>query len=215
MPSNLKSYDVFISYRRKLDTSTARLLYRELENLGYRVFLDVETLGPGPYGPAIMKYIERATNFVLIVSPGTLKRCANKEDWLGIEIARAIELKQKNNKRQIVPLRMPELIWPPDEKLPETIASIPAYQSIPYSDEYFSGMMDKLAKFLGEPEQEKPVPPPPPPELDTPLQTIGTHVIPTLVKAATVIAAPVLAAPVLAAAAKHLLSSREKGEPEE
>lgn len=40
----MKKYDIFISYRRNGGEFTAKTLRDKLEDLGYRVFFDVESL---------------------------------------------------------------------------------------------------------------------------------------------------------------------------
>ncbi len=60
--------DVFISYRREGGSTAARLLYEVLKTKKITGFMDVETLTRGDYEASILAHIEKARNFVLIVS---------------------------------------------------------------------------------------------------------------------------------------------------
>ncbi|CAM5210810.1 toll/interleukin-1 receptor domain-containing protein [Alishewanella longhuensis] len=65
--------DIFISYRRQGGATVAALLYRELEARGFQVFMDTVKLKTGDYEKAILKYINSAENFILLVSDGVFK----------------------------------------------------------------------------------------------------------------------------------------------
>lgn len=61
--------DFFISYRRADGGTTARLLHEMLKSRGLTGFIDVETLGKGDYKEGIAKNIEKARNFIIVISP--------------------------------------------------------------------------------------------------------------------------------------------------
>ena len=44
-----EQYQIFISYRRDGSDAHARIIYDKLKNLGYRVFLDFESLFSGGF----------------------------------------------------------------------------------------------------------------------------------------------------------------------
>lgn len=136
---------VFISYRREDGSQTARLLRAELKQRGFRTFLDVDDLRPGHFDEALLRQIDSAPNFLLILSPHSLDRCRNDRDWLRREIAHAIE-----TNRNIVPVIMPGFEFPDSDGLPDDIASLPLHHGIPYSHDFFDAMMEKLGGYLSE-----------------------------------------------------------------
>ena len=77
-----KKYDIFLSYRRDGGESTARILRDQLTQRGYRVFLDVEALASGAFDAGLFSVIDECTDFLLILSPGSLERCAQEDDWV-------------------------------------------------------------------------------------------------------------------------------------
>lgn len=81
-------YDIFISYRREGGAQYARILKAELEKRGYRgrVFLDYDELRDGKFDSRIMAAIDSARVFIFILSPGSLDRCCNADDWVRQEI---------------------------------------------------------------------------------------------------------------------------------
>lgn len=86
------AYDIFISYRRKgAGAGVAGELQSKLENLGYKVFLDVDKIGSGQFPDQIKHAIEECKDFLLVLSPGTLDRCVDEEDWVRREITMAME----------------------------------------------------------------------------------------------------------------------------
>ena len=135
----------FISYRREADAETARLIRSELRARGWQAFLDVEDLGASRFDDRILLEIQNATCFIVILSPGSLDRCAQKKDWVRREVAHAI-----SRRRHIVPLVKEGFSFPPEEALPEPIRALPNYNCVKYSHEYFRATMDKLVSFLSE-----------------------------------------------------------------
>ena len=111
-------YDIFISYRRDGGEYTARILRDKLTELGYNVFFDVESLRSGDFNAELYSVIENCNDFVIVLSPNSLDRCADEGDWVKNEIAHAIS-KGKN----IVPVLMRGFTFP--DNLPESIASLP------------------------------------------------------------------------------------------
>jgi hypothetical protein len=49
---------------------------------GYRVFLDIEALNPGAFNEQLLDVIEHCTDFVLVCSKDSLKRCKREGDRL-------------------------------------------------------------------------------------------------------------------------------------
>lgn len=94
-----KEYDIFISYRREGGKEYARNLTSELVSRGFHPFLDFDELKDGKFDKRITDAIESAPVFMFILSPGSLDRCVNEDDWVRKEILHAIE-----HKRHIVPV---------------------------------------------------------------------------------------------------------------
>ncbi len=95
----MNKYDIFISYRRDGGKEWARMLSLELERLGYSVFLDFDELKDGIFDKRIMDAIESAPIFMIILSPHSLDRCVNEDDWVRREIEYAI-----SHSRHFVPI---------------------------------------------------------------------------------------------------------------
>lgn len=95
----IKEYDIFISYRREGGKEYARNLTSELVSRGFHPFLDFDELKDGKFDKRITDAIESAPVFMFILSPGSLDRCVNEDDWVRKEILHAIE-----HKRHFVPV---------------------------------------------------------------------------------------------------------------
>ena len=139
---------VFISYRRDGGEALARNIFDALTKRSYPVFMDVESLRAGPFNEGLYREIESADDFVIILTPGCLKRCAGVNDWLRLEIARAFE-----SKKNIVPVMAREFNWQneselPPGGLPPEIAGLPMLNGVGHSQELFNGTMDRLAGLL-------------------------------------------------------------------
>ncbi|MCL2523777.1 MAG: TIR domain-containing protein [Betaproteobacteria bacterium] len=146
MSSNVnysRAYDVFVSYRRDGGETMAILIRDRLASKGFNVFLDVESLNSGNFNTKLLQVIESCNDFVAVLSPGALDRCANEDDWVRAEIAHAI----KHNKN-IVPIMLRGFEWP--EHLPEDIADLPMKNGVnANNNEYFDAAIDRLTeKFL-------------------------------------------------------------------
>jgi tetratricopeptide (TPR) repeat protein len=136
-----KQSKVFISYRREGGSDLARSIQVSLKNRGYDVFMDVEDLRSGPFNTALYEQIETSTDVVVVLTPGSLDRCINKNDWLRIEVAYAIKCKSN-----IVPVMAKEFDWP--ATLPDDLKELPMYHGIERSHELFEASIDKLSKLL-------------------------------------------------------------------
>jgi hypothetical protein len=143
------NYDVFISYRRELDAQAARLIRAELQNRGSRVFLDVDDLRPGQFDDALLERIRETSNFVLILSAGSLDRCSEQDDWLRKEIVCALA-----HDRTIIPVLMPGFAFPAEQALPDELHPIRVHHGVAYSHEYFGATIDKIVGFLASPSPE-------------------------------------------------------------
>lgn len=136
-----EKYDVFISYRRDGGESTAKMLHDKLENLGYRVFFDVESLRSGNFNTALYSVIDECKDFLLVLSPDALDRCKNEDDWVRLEIEHALE--QGLN---IVPIMLRGFSFP--QELPPSIDDVRYKNGIEASYQFFDAFIGKLQNFL-------------------------------------------------------------------
>jgi len=118
--SDLKTpYDVFISYRRATGVDDARLLQQALQSRGFAVFFDYNSLRDGKFDDRILRAIEKAKVFVLVLTDGSLDKCSEEGDWVRIEIEYAIKCGKK-----IVPVKPSDREFEFPSRLPESIASL-------------------------------------------------------------------------------------------
>jgi formylglycine-generating enzyme required for sulfatase activity len=139
------NYHVFISYRRESGSAEARSIRSALQERKLRVFLDVTDLRKGYFDEALLRHIAESPNFIVVLSPNSLDRCVEEEDWLRQEIAHAIK-----TRRNIIPVLMPGFMFP--RELSADIGSLKRYQGLDYSHRYFDAMIAEIVKNL---EREK------------------------------------------------------------
>jgi tetratricopeptide (TPR) repeat protein len=97
-PSNA----VFISYRREVGGMIAMALHQHLTQHGVDAFYDIESIRTGRFDTIILNQIAARPYFVLVLTPGSLERCDDPNDWLRREIEQALE-----TRRVIVPVYTP------------------------------------------------------------------------------------------------------------
>lgn len=132
----------FISYRRGGGAEAARLIRTELKRRGFRTFLDVDDMNtPRYFDDRLAQEIATARNFILVLSPGSLDRCDDDNDWLRREIRSALR-----SGRNIVPVLMDGFVFP--TALPNDLLALPRYNCVPYSHQYFSATIDRIANHL-------------------------------------------------------------------
>jgi len=119
----------------------ARLVCDALRQRRYNVFMDVEDLKSGPFNKALLREIECCTDMVVILTPKSLDRCHNQNDWVRQEIAHAIL-----HKRNIVPVMTRGFSWP--ESIPDDIATLETFNGLSPSHEYFDAAITKLETLL-------------------------------------------------------------------
>lgn len=134
-------YDVFISYRRDGGEYTAKILRDRLDELGYTVFFDVESLRSGDFNTKLYSVIEECADFILILSPDALNRCQNEDDWVRREVEYALE-RGKN----IIPVMLRGFEFP--ESLPPSMEQLRFKNGIPANTEFFEAFIQKLQIFL-------------------------------------------------------------------
>lgn len=133
---------VFISYRRESGREIARNIYERLTMLGYSTFFDYDSMRNGMFNHQIYSAIDQASDFILILTNGSLERCNNEGDWVREEIEYA--LKSKKN----IILLAPEGFEGFPEKLPEAMASIKLLNILFLSQNYYEASIQKLTKEL-------------------------------------------------------------------
>lgn len=134
----------FISYRRAGGSDTALFIRDRLKQIGWEAFLDVVDLGGSYFDERILREIEEADAFVVILSPGALDRCGDREDWLRREIAHAL-----SHKKKIIPITKEGFQFPAREVLPEEIQELLRFNAVPWVHAYFEQAVLRLAQYLG------------------------------------------------------------------
>jgi len=118
-------------------------LQAKLENLGYKVFLDVDKIGSGQFPEQIKQAISECKDFLLVLSPGTLDRCVDEEDWVRREIVMAQELN-----KNIIGVGLPGFIMPEEETLPVPLRSLATCQVFSWTHEYRAASFKKIEENL-------------------------------------------------------------------
>lgn len=149
---------VFISYRRSTSKHLARSIYMELKSHGWDVFFDVNTIDSGDFDRIILNQIGARAHFILLVSEGSLARCANAGDWVLCEIQEAVRLE-----RNIVPIVEEGASFSKEVGyLPSELGAIVGKKNaLPLPHFFFDAAMDMLrTRFLKTPEYVRIAEPP-------------------------------------------------------
>lgn len=141
---------VFISYRRDRGSSLARIIQTELERRGFTCFLDVDDLGAEHFDDRLLREIELAPNTVVVLTPGSLDRCHDPDDWLRREVVHALK-----TGRNVVPFLADGFHFPTERELPDGLKDLNRLNGVVYSHQYFSASFDKLQGFLKDPRNEE------------------------------------------------------------
>lgn len=133
----MKQYDIFISYRRS-SYDTANLIATRLKAAGYSVFFDMEALRSGKFNEQLFGVIDNCKDFLVVLPPNALERCVNEDDWVRLEVCRAMA-----NKKNIVPVMLNGFTWP--NPMPIGMEELCDYQALTAtSTEYFDMAMERL-----------------------------------------------------------------------
>ena len=122
-------FDIFISYRREGGLELADSIYQRLINAGYSAFLDLEQLNSGKFNMKLIGVIEQCQDFILVLPPNALDRCADEDDWVRQEVECAMKYK-----KNIIPIMLRGFEWPAAESLPESLRDLQNYNGISASD---------------------------------------------------------------------------------
>ncbi len=142
----MESNSAFISYRRSVSAYLARAIFQDLRANGIDAFMDVESMYSGQFDKIIMGQIAARPYFLLLLTPGTLERCKEPNDWLRHEIERAMKLR-----RQIVLLHTPTFEFTDinDNFEPSIAEELRLYNAIDVPHNYFDAAMNRLrTRFL-------------------------------------------------------------------
>ncbi len=134
-------YQIFISYRREGGDVLAGRLHERFTRMGYRVFYDIESLRSGDFNRALLEVIEECQDVLVVLPPGGLDRCVNKDDWVRQEIAHALKCG-----KTVIPIMMRNFEFP--EELPDDIALIRKQNGITANMEFFDAVIEKIANSL-------------------------------------------------------------------
>ena len=136
-------YDVFISYRRDTGLDTARIICDRLKMKGYSVFMDIEELRSGAFNTQLYSVIDECIDFVVVLGPGALDRCVNEDDWLRLEVSRALLLR-----RNVIPVMTREFKMDAAVSLPPDIEKLRWQHGICASTDFFDAFIYKLVTML-------------------------------------------------------------------
>src|SRR3972149_4826768 len=141
----LRKIDAFLSYRRSGGTWIAWTLKTLLEKKNKKVFLDYDSLKSGKFNIQILKSIKKSKTFIIILSPGSLNRCCNEDDWIRQEIKEAL-----SHGINILPLFIDGFDYKDLINLPEEIKELANYQGITLNYEYLHATVEKISKYIEE-----------------------------------------------------------------
>ncbi len=118
-----RDYEAFISYRHKECNPLAKALHDEFwEAHAINSFRDDEGLHFGDFRVQLVKNNKRSRYLVLLLTPETLERCNQPDDWITKEVSLFLE-----RKKPIIPVKLWGFEFP--EKLPEAIEGLREHES--------------------------------------------------------------------------------------
>ncbi len=133
--------NIFISYRRNNAVDVAGRIASFFTKRNFNVFYDIQNMQLGRFPNQIINNIKECDHFILILSPNSLDRCNDEDDWVRKEIETAL----KYNKN-IIPFIMPKFEFP--RELPKSIKTIKDFQSIEYNSVLFDYVLEDLERKL-------------------------------------------------------------------
>lgn len=89
---------IFLSYRRSTASDKVRLLKLFLEKCGYTVFMDQDKINRcKPFTEELERKIDECTDFIVVVTPGSLQHNKSETDFLYEEMLRAYTRNKNTN----------------------------------------------------------------------------------------------------------------------
>lgn len=142
--------DIFISYRRVDGRDIARTVQLALKAKGYEnIFFDYDSLRDGLFNEQIIDAINMCKDFILILSPESMKRCCNEGDWVARELDTAIKAGCK-----FIPLNINGSFQEFPADFPRSLSVVKYIEQTKLmTDEYFDSSIEMLANRL----ESKPV----------------------------------------------------------
>jgi tetratricopeptide (TPR) repeat protein len=139
---------VFISYRRDVSSFIARAIFMDLRQHGYDIFMDVENIDSGEFDTILLNQIEARAHFLIILTPGTVERFTEPNDWMRREIEHALTLR-----RNIVPLLVNGFNFKSVEPyLSGNLLRLTRLNALEVPHSYFDAAMERLRlRFLKQP----------------------------------------------------------------
>ena len=144
--ANKASNDVFLSYRRDVAGFVALALFQGLSQQDIDAFYDINSMREaGQFGSIILRQIEARPYFILLLTPGTLERCSEPQDWLRQEIEHAVAID-----RVIIPAHTPDFDFHDlDRCLPEELGhTVRGYQAQELPHKWFEAAVQRLVTYL-------------------------------------------------------------------
>ena len=137
--------DIFISYRRVDGRDVARTVQQALLAKGYdNIFFDYSSLRDGKFNEQIIDAINVCNDFILILSPESMKRCSNVDDWVARELDTAIKAGCK-----FIPLNINGSFQEFPADFPKSLSIIKYIEQTKLlTDEYFDASIDLLVQRL-------------------------------------------------------------------
>ena len=136
---------VFVSYRRSVSSFIARAVFNDLVHHGFDVFMDVESIDAGTFDIIIRSQIAARAHFLVILTPGSVERFMQPEDWLRREIEYAIDLQ-----RNIIPVLVNGFSFDAHTAyFTGKLAEPRRYNAITLYHEYFDEAMARLGVCAG------------------------------------------------------------------
>lgn len=137
--------DIFISYRRVDGRDVARTVQLALKAKGYEnIFFDYDSLRDGLFNEQIIDAINMCKDFILILSPESMKRCCNEGDWVARELDTAIKAGCK-----FIPLNINGSFQEFPADFPRSLSVVKYIEQTKLmTDEYFDASIEMLVNRL-------------------------------------------------------------------
>ncbi|HJB72979.1 toll/interleukin-1 receptor domain-containing protein [Barnesiella sp. An22] len=149
--------DIFISYRRIDGRDVARTIEQALQKDHYpNVFFDYTSIQDGKFNLKIIDAIFSCKDFILVLSPQSMKKCHKKGDWVAREIRTALKYKS-----HIIPVVIENgegnTVWRWPKNFPEDLSEIKDLEQLPFQmGTYFRAAMERLTNRLRTLKYEAP-----------------------------------------------------------
>ncbi|MBQ8058064.1 MAG: toll/interleukin-1 receptor domain-containing protein [Ruminococcus sp.] len=140
-------HDAFISYRREKGFAIAKMLRELLKAKGISAYVDLDELRSGTFDDKLLTAIKTTPAFILILTPSSLDRCGEDDDWLTKEAITAID-----SGRNIIPVLCEGFSWPKhwDDSVPEKIRMLSNFNSVYMEYRYIDATVDTIIEYIHE-----------------------------------------------------------------